>query len=127
MISLILIISANIIVHELAHFFVAKAFKINVFSVQLFMYPLFYIYVFKTLFKIGFVPLIGYVNAPGINTESKQRQIVYYSAGIVANAALLPLCNSLGLTIGLLLITMNVLPFKNSDGRKIIKALRKRD
>lgn len=123
MIDILLFISISIIVHEAGHFIAGKVFKLHIASVQLFLYPIIFVFFKGTLFKIGFIPIVGYVNALGIYKLSRSKQIIYYLSGILMNSILLLYPNNILFTINVYMIIVNLIPFKNSDGKKILNLL----
>ncbi len=124
MIKVVLFLYLSVFVHELGHFIAAKAMKIKILSASLFMYPIFYIYVRGTLVKIGFIPVTGYVNAPGIYQQSRIKKIIYFASGIAMNCILMAISKDLVLvSINTFLVLSNLMPFKKSDGRNILESL----
>lgn len=124
MIKIALALYLCVFAHELGHFVVAKLFKIQVVSVSLFMYPLLYVFFKGTLFRIGFIPVNGYVNAPDIYRQKKYIKIIYFSAGVIMNAAMLCFTDDVVIvSTNIYLIVFSLIPFRNSDGRNIIESL----
>ncbi|MES2382612.1 MAG: site-2 protease family protein [Bacteroidota bacterium] len=118
------ILYLSVFAHELGHFIVARLLNLKIVSVSIFMRPFICIFLNGTLYKIGFIPITGYVNVPDIYTQSKWKKIIYFSAGIIMNTSLLLFSNDVFLqTINLYLILFNLLPFRKSDGRNILEVL----
>lgn len=122
MIKLLIILAISIALHELGHFVAAKLFKQKVLSVQLFLFPILYIFVKGTLFKIGIIPVIGYVNAP-VNTLKPIQKIIYFSSGIMVNTLLLLIPDPIVRAVNLYKIISSLIPYKNSDGKNILIVL----
>ncbi len=124
MIKIILLLYLSVAFHELGHFLAAKAIKIKVISAAVFMYPIFFVFIKGTLLKIGFIPVTGYVNAPGIFQQTRIKKIFYFAAGIIMNALLIACFNDPILTtINLYIIIFNLVPYGKSDGRNILESL----
>lgn len=121
MIKLLSILALSITLHELGHFIVAKVFKQKILSLQLFLFPVFYMFLKGTLYKIGLIPVFGYVNSPGVFNLSKVRILIYLLSGIAVNALLLFVPDPVVRSVNLYFIIFNLIPFKNSDGRKIFR------
>ncbi|AWU43587.1 RIP metalloprotease RseP [Blattabacterium sp. (Cryptocercus kyebangensis)] len=71
-IQLLFSVSILIVIHELGHFLLAKAFKVHVERFFLFFDPWFSIFkkkIGKTIYGIGWIPLGGYVKISGMITE----------------------------------------------------------
>lgn len=122
MIKLLLILALSIALHELGHFIAAKLFKQKVLSVQLFLFPIFYVFIKGTLFKIGLIPVLGYVNAPIHNLKPIQK-IIYFSSGILVNTLLLLVPDPFVRAVNLYKIISSLIPYKNSDGKNILRVL----
>lgn len=106
-IQLFLSISTLIIVHELGHFILAKAFKVRVERFFLFFDPWFSIFSKKigdTIYGIGWLPLGGYVKITGMvmdnvekssikknwefRSKSSIKRLLIISGGIISNIIL---------------------------------------
>ncbi|PYG88407.1 regulator of sigma E protease [Ruminiclostridium sufflavum DSM 19573] len=71
----ILVLSFLIIIHELGHFLVAKAFKVKVNEFSLFMGPkLFSFQKGETVYSLRLIPLGGYVKMEGEEEESEDER-----------------------------------------------------
>lgn len=125
MLKTLLIIALSIALHELGHYLTARIFKQKVLSVQLFLFPVLYVYLKGTLYKVGLVPVIGYVNAPGVYSLSTTKQIIYFLSGITVNALLLFVPDPVVRAVNLYTIIFSLIPFKRSDGRNIWIVLKK--
>lgn len=121
MIKVLLLLAVSIFAHEVGHIIAAKVFKTKIISIQFFLWPVFYIWFKETLIKIGWIPLIGYINTPGIYQLSKWKQIVFYLSGTLATALLMLINDDVLRTINLYMLIFNLLPFASSDGRKIFQ------
>lgn len=119
--KILLLLAAAIAIHEFTHYIFAKLFKLNVLSVQLFLWPLLYIYANKTLWKIGFIPLFGYVNAKGVTGLTRLSRFIFFmSAPLVNLLCFYVSCDYVFKTINLYLFFINIIPLKNSDIRNAL-------
>lgn len=78
-IQLFFSISTLIIVHELGHFILAKAFKVRVERFFLFFDPWFSIFskkIGETIYGIGWLPLGGYVKITGMVTDNVEKSSI---------------------------------------------------
>ena len=123
MLKLLSILALSIALHELGHFIAAKLFKQKILSVQLFLFPILYIFVKGTLLKIGLIPVIGYVNAP-VNNLKPIQKIIYFSSGILVNTLLLLIPDPFVRAVNLYKIIFSLIPYGNSDGKNILIVLK---
>ncbi len=106
----ILALSFLIIVHELGHFMVAKAFKVKVNEFSLFMGPkLFSFTKGETVYSLRLIPLGGYVKMEG-EEESSEDDRAYNKKPIGVRAAIIaagPLMNILTALVFAFIIHLN--------------------
>lgn len=116
MISIYLALCLSIFLHELGHFLVAKIFNVKVDSVQLFLYPIIAIFLKGTLYRIGFIPLIGYVNAKEIYSRGILVNCIYWLSGVFVNLFCYVLSEDIVFkSVSLYFFVFNLFPLRNSD------------
>jgi regulator of sigma E protease len=123
-IKTILLLYLSVFAHELGHFITAKLLRIKILSASVFMYSVFYIFFKGTLYRIGFIPFTGYVNAPGIYQQKRYKKIIFFASGIFMNGLIIALTTDYVLiTINTCLIISNLIPLRKTDGRNILESL----